>query len=517
MSRPLSQILRAPIFYALLVLAAMLVLSFSLRKNDFIENNGSQNIEATYHVLLTVKAMDENPASQHLFLPTVTLGGVQDKATPWGATIPTATGDYIYTSFGFPGFVAPYIWLKTFNAEKTTTNLAYFSVFLGSLTATLLLFFCYALARSAEFSRTISATASLLACTIAIFSREALLSTGLTYWAQCLYQVILALSLIVTLKYLNSQSNRRKSIYAAVIIALVFTGALTEWTGYIFNAGLVLLFWFGVSGAHKDRRMSAYIFGATALAGIVTISHLSAAVGFYPAVDSLAHRFIDRSASTGSIAMLISGYGLSYGLFFLIAGGIVAISSLTKDGPDNTNKHSAIAFLFIASCIPLIENLLMLQHASAYTFDRLKFIFPAAIILLFFFAKSKILGRVVLPIALVAASYQGYGAYRDDLKQYSMWQAVDAYNKTLASKVKTISDQSCTVYVSSFSVRGYANLLFNHGIHEYKKPEDAENIFKGRNGCALVYLEGDLVLPDLPKYTKATIRQMDGSIDVIEN
>ena len=115
MSRPLSQILRTPFFYALLALAAMLALSFNLRKNDFIENNGSQNLEASYHALLTVKSIDENPAINHLFLPTISLGGEENKKIPWGATVQTKTGDYIYTSFNFPAFVAPYLWFKTLN------------------------------------------------------------------------------------------------------------------------------------------------------------------------------------------------------------------------------------------------------------------------------------------------------------------------------------------------------------------------------------------------------------------
>ena len=37
------------------------------------------NIDASYHVLLTVRALNETPASIHHFLPTVTLGRELDR------------------------------------------------------------------------------------------------------------------------------------------------------------------------------------------------------------------------------------------------------------------------------------------------------------------------------------------------------------------------------------------------------------------------------------------------------
>lgn len=517
MSTPTRQILRTPIFYALLALSAMLVLSFSLRNNDFIELGGSQNMEASYHVLLTVKAMDKSPAANHLFLPTISLGNDADKKIPWGATIPTKLGDYIYTSFNFPGFVAPYLWFKTFNIEQNATNLSYFNVILGGISSLILLALCYSLVRSTGCSAYIASIASIAACSISVFSREALLSHGLTYWAQSLYQAILGATLLSIYKFLSSSSARTTKLSFYFVIILAFIGALTEWSGYVLNAGLVLLLWIGRYDRKDCRKLAVGILIATALAGIFTVIHFSLAVGFYPSIEAIFARFLARNSSKGSIAGLVQGYGLSYGLFLLLAIGIAAVSGFTKKPETELKNSQVLLFVFLASCIPLIENIVMLQHATQYTFDRLKFMFPAAIIFALCFARSKLIGRAMLFAALVAASLQGYKSYRADLVTYSAWGAIDKDNRALAEKVKASAASTCAVFASNINVRGYANLIFNHGIYEFTTPQDAEALLKRRDGCEFVYIEGSVAFPNMPKYSKATITKEGGSVEVINS
>ena len=84
--------------------------------------------------------------------------------------------------------------------------------------------------------------------------------------------------------------------------------------------------------------------------------------------------------------------------------------------------------------------------------------------------------------ALAIASYQGYCSYREDLARYAFWGKKDKSNRALANKVIGASDQECTVYASNIAVRGYANLLFNHGIYEYKSWDDAAELLKTRKG-----------------------------------
>ena len=66
------------------------------------------NIDASYHVLLTVRALNETPASVHHFLPIVTLGRSFDRDVPFGAAARGPSGLYYYTSFPPFGFVAPW-------------------------------------------------------------------------------------------------------------------------------------------------------------------------------------------------------------------------------------------------------------------------------------------------------------------------------------------------------------------------------------------------------------------------
>ena len=71
----------------------------------------------------------------------------------------------------------------------------------------------------------------------------------------------------------------------------------------------------------------------------------------------------------------------------------------------------------------------MLQHAGQFSFDRLKFIVPAAIILSLAFAKFNNKGRLILLIAITLSSINGALSYKNDILGYSEWTAIDAKNK----------------------------------------------------------------------------------------
>lgn len=83
------------------IFTLIMMLSFSLisRQQDFKKETGAQNLEASYHVLLTIAALNESPVKNHWYLPSLSLGREADKQIPWGETIPSRSGDYIYTSF----------------------------------------------------------------------------------------------------------------------------------------------------------------------------------------------------------------------------------------------------------------------------------------------------------------------------------------------------------------------------------------------------------------------------------
>lgn len=157
----------------------------------------------------------------------------------------------------------------------------------------------------------------------------------------------------------------------------------------------------------------------------------------------------------------------------------------------------------------------MLQHATQFSFDRLKFIFPAALMLAFSFARLETKGRVILLALILLSSFHGYKSYKADMGSYSSWGSIDTENRQLVSRISDKVDMGCAVFSSNLKVRGYANLLFHHGIYEGKSFQEIPELLVKRNACASVYLEGTLAFPDLPKYSKATVTHNNGSTAII--
>ena len=157
----------------------------------------------------------------------------------------------------------------------------------------------------------------------------------------------------------------------------------------------------------------------------------------------------------------------------------------------------------------------MLQHATQFSFDRLKFIFPAALILAFSFARFETKGRAILLVLILISSFHGYKSYKADMSGYSSWGSIDIENRQLVSRISDKVDMECAVFSSNLGVRGYANLLFHRGIYEYKSIQETGDLMTQRKACASVYVEGTWIFPDLQNYTKATITHSDGSTDII--
>lgn len=461
-------------------------------------------MEATYHVLLTSKSLMDSPASNHWFLPTVSLSRDLDKNILWGNTVSTSSGDEIYTSFNSPGFIAPYLWFKATNLEISPQNLYIFNVLLSLISIVTLYALIFGILNTQTQKHWTSMGAAVIGCSIGIFSREPLLSQGLVYWCQNLYQVILTASVYV-LFVIKTSPPEKSTPKENFLITLCFIGAFTEWSGYIFNIGLMVLFWLEKQAPARSKKIAFKIFLATGAAGLLTILHLSLAVGFLDAFEALAKSFLYRSASAGSLIDLAKGYELSYGYFLLIVLASVISIAYWKTQKSYSPQQNLITFLIVASSIPLIENIIMLQHATQFSFDRLKFIIPAAIAIAYCFANYNLFIKAILLAAAVYSSANGYATYRSDQSTYLIWKDVDISNRAFAKAVMSKVDKDCTLFTSSFGVRGYANFIFESGIYEYATLAEAEKLVKKRNGCALVYLEGNYIYADIPHYTKATI------------
>jgi len=499
------QVRRWPFWLGGLAVGLLLLIALLWRLPDFHDGIGAQSLEASYHVLLSLNALDESGMARHWWLPTITLGGSHDQQVSWGATIPTHGGAYVYTSFTSYGFLAPYLGLKAAGLTPSLHSLALFNAALGALTALLLFRLLYLVLRSNGATRGLAATTATLACLVAVFSREALLSQGVLYWVQSFYQVLLLAGLLTLFHYLTATEPHQRTRLGWVLAGLVCFGALTEWTGYVFGGGLVALFWLQRHQLPEGRRLAWRLAFATALAGLLVLLHYSLAAGLLPTLKAFARRFLARSPNHAHLADFFAGYGLSFGLFLAavaVAGGVLLWQRRVLKWPRST------VLLLMAASVPLLENLLLLQHATQFSFDRLKFIFPAALLLGLAFITLKTTGRALLAVLLVVAAFQNAHTYRSDLARYAGWTAIDRQNQALAGLVRGQVDLGCTLISTDMTVRGYANLLFHRSIHELQRqPLD----YHGEPGaCAGLYLEGRDFRVDLPEYTRARLTLADG-------
>jgi hypothetical protein len=505
-----------PLLAGLLILVLLWSLTVSLRREHFETTVGAQNLEASYHALLTVHALGESPPSHHWLLPTVTLGRPGDKAIPWGGTIPTASGDYVYTSFQPAGFLAPYLTFKLLGITPSVEHLALFSAGIGLVSALLLFALLYRLLTYAGRDPWPAATAAMAGCIIGLFSREALQSFGVIYWVHELYQPVLIVSLYACFRYLAAEPAGTRGAWFVILMA--FLGPLVEWTAYVFNAGTVLLLWFVVDERAASRRLAIRIVAATALAGLLTVLHFSLAAGVLPTLMAFARRFFNRSAMASAHAgNSFAEYALSYGLFLIVIAALLLVLLLWhRTHRPIAKRERVLLMVFALAAIPLAENLLLLQHAMQFSFDRLKFIIPAAFIIAFGFAAARFWLRAVIGLGLILASMQGYRAYLGDIDARSSWTATDAANRALVAEVGRAIDPECAVLASPLKVRGYANLLFHRGIHEQLSLADLPGLIEVSRGCGGIFLDGEEAFVDLPRYTRATIIQADGSTLVIE-
>lgn len=494
-----------------------LILSLCLHWGKFATVTGAKNLEATYHVLQTIRSLKDNPAASHWFLPIVTPGAPEDKFIPWGATVANKiTGDYIYTSFSPAGFVAPYLVFNIFNLDYSGRNLAIFNFLLGSITAMVLFVLLARWLEALGSGAPVAAVGALVGTSTAVFSREVLQSHGLVYWSHGLSQLLLAFALLTYFQYLTFTGSAQRRRSGGWLSLLVFLFAWTEWTGYVFGLGLAALAWWERSSDDTARWLARKLVLALLLAGAVTVLHYSFVLGLSETISAFIHRFSARSANRGSMGDLLQGYALSYGAFILIILCVLAVERVRQPDPPIDKLQRRLFFLMLgAAVIPLVENFVMLQHASEFSFDRLKFVFPAAAILAVSYAWSSRKGRLIIGVVTLVACGQNFSAYNKNLKQYEEWTQIDLDNKKLVAAVETRVDKKCTVFLTNLPVRAYSNLLVGRSIFERTPSEMATELMYAHNACAAVYLYGKIPFTDLSQFTTARITQRDGRVTEI--
>jgi hypothetical protein len=307
-----------------------------------------------------------------------------------------------------------------------------------------------------------------------IFSREALLSHGLVYWSQSVYQPILLSLIYLSAKVLTKLNKRERpqNLMKFSLGFLAFLGAWTEWTGFITNIFTMLFFWFAYKGVERSdaRKIAIFIFSGTVLAGIVIVVHLLLFLPVTDTITALVRRAGSRSVIRSHDSYL-EEFMRSYGLFVVVAL-IMPLVSLWKPwfklklDTSHLQYPKEALFLFGLSCFPVIENLILLQHATEFSFDRLKATIPIAIIISLSFAsiQPKLIKCAFIGIILLA-TYLNITKYREEIENSSSeWKLIHESNIDIRNQISRFTDLSTLQISTNGTVRGYLNFIFQRSI-----------------------------------------------------
>jgi hypothetical protein len=502
--------------------AAILVaygLSLALRMDAFALRTGAQGLEASYHVLWTVEALERSPAGAHRFLPTVTLEPREGNPVRWGATVPTAGGSYIYTSFPPLGFVLPMLALSPFSASGSLFALSLFNSLVGLAAA----FGMAGLARSAALSvrapspesRRFGWTVFGFAGVCYLFMRESLVAHGSVYWAQSPGQLCLIFGAWAAFRLLQGD---RSHPAAVGLLALGFVWPLLEWSGYVFNVGLVLAFAarrvLSENEGVSARRLFAAFAGMplaivllTCAAGAVTLVHYFAAIGISEMLSALKDRAVVRTASPGAAWRLAAGYFVSVGALLPVALAALYLGIRRRFWH---GKPHVWLLLFVLS-FPLVENALMMQHAAEFSFDRLKLAVPLLVIVALYAAsRQPAYGMPAFALFVALTIATNVGAYAIDGHRYRSWGTESAANARLLDRFRQDPLAVCSVYGAAGVVRGYLNLAFRRDIFELADVSRLRAHANSDGSCGLVLIRASNVFNDLPKITGIEVYDRSG-------
>lgn len=371
------------------------------------------------------------------------------------------------------------------------------------------------LARLQGASRECGISVAGICALIYIWNNEALYSHGVIYWGHSLFQVFWPLQLICLTFFLR-EKYLPKVPWALLIVLFIFSflGPATEWSGYVANAGIVILCIFANIKRKCDLNLVIItVIAASLLAFVMFVLPFALTVDLRTLFITIVHRINERSALkfpsiNHGLFFLLVGYVESYGLYLLLTIGIVAF--LVRYQLKDKNKMSEIIFSpfiwLVLVIFPLLENLAMLQHAFQYTFDRLKFIFVIIVAIALYFPKLTIRGKKLFLFAIsccifftviqflivtkVIATCQIDNSWTSHaVKIYRrVWPIPKiATNSNLISRV-TFPD---AIYATPFNVRGYVNISMHRGVYEnVKSIIQLDKIMQSRHARLGVWLLG---------------------------
>lgn len=461
----------------LIGLLLITLLTIFFRQSIHNENTIYENYDATYHTLLTIESLKQTPASEHHFLPIVSLGNSTDKNIPWGATIPDKYGNYYYTSFPLGGFFVPYSFFKLFHLKATVHNLFIFSSLILVVSVMLIFLLTQKISKyiNSENNPNIPA---FLASIIYIFSMETLYSHGFIYWGQSLLQPVYLYFLYIIFQTLTEQV---KSHHIYVVFLFSFLLGFIEWSGYLIVFGSMI----AIALSKLPKKQKYYYTLACAMGGLLALSVFI--FDFLVTVDAetffqaLKARFFARNITTDiPLSLLFIRYWESYYTFLILLPLSLLVVYWNKNKMSKDQKFALILMLIVIM-FGLFENLIMKQHAIEYHFDRLKLLplFALAIPILWNI-KSLFAKTFYILVIFITSLYSLYLYPKLRITENS---ALTENRIFIIEQNLNQQCQSCILGIPQ-AVRGYTNLLFQRGVYEGQTKESLNEIARKFNTCS---------------------------------
>lgn len=461
------------------------IVSAVLRAPKPLQENWN-NSDATYHVLLTVEAYDQTPVSVHKFVPIVSFGSPEDKGIAWGATVPDSKGNYYYTSFSPAQFVAPYAFIKLFHLPFSVLSLYIFN--------TLLFFLCWILTvvlfMQIFKGRLRRDQIVFFTSLIYLFQMEIMHSQGITYWAQSLFQFLFLCQVI-------SYTRRENKRYRFLFYLLCFINPYVEWTGFVANFGFVLLHFMEKNDKKEKLKNVISVFSLTVLSGVAFCLHYLTVIPLNLFVKSLMRSFNVRGITAqASYLDLLKGYANSYTFLLIFILLLLIVCMCVKDARKNLVISIKKDFQYwIIFSVPLMENIIMKQHATYYSFDRIKGIFLLLLLFLTLYyslisitylSKTAQACCSIIIICLSVINVYNYVG-KDNIYRWTVDYLKN--NQILENYINQNYTKQNSVVTSSYRVRGYINTLYQRGIYEnISDPDMAISVGRSKNIKYIVML-----------------------------
>ncbi len=439
--------------------------------------------DATWHTLLTVKCYNETPISQHLFLPLVTMGGEENKWISWGATIPDSQGNYYYTSFSSAAFFFPWLFMRILNLPVAEKSLYLFNNVLLVFSAVLIVLLIGAVYEDNK-DRNILMIIGAIAY---VCTPEILHGMGIVYWSQSVMQVTLLAQIYSFYLYeVKGRSGFRWMFYA-----LALCNPYIEWTGYVANVGFalaeIILSW------KKSKRTG---LKKAILLGCITTASFGIFCGHYLLrtdaalfLRALKNRFMARNITADvQITDVLGSYFKSF-LYLWLLLFCFTVWTFIKKG----SLRIGNGIVLLVSAFPIIENIIMKQHVTEYSYDKMKAVFVLILLLceitnnLLEVYDSLKVREIIAGITIIIAVLNVLSYKSDD---FYIW-TVDYRNSNSKLAGFVTSEYPDALYAAESGVRGYMNLLFDRGIYEWQSIDSAVELANKKAKENVVFIERD--------------------------